>query len=412
MTQPSPFHLLLIISGGVAAYKTLELIRLAGREGWRVTVMLTRHGEEFVTPLSMGALGAEAVYTEHHGPDWADHVALARRADLVLVAPATANILAKMAQGIADDLATTTLLVTDRPIWVAPAMNGTMWAHPATRRNVAQLAADGVRFLGPEEGVFACGEEGTGRMSEPADMMAALREYAGRRESKSSSLTGKKALVTAGPTWEAIDPVRVLANRSSGRQGYAIAAALRDAGAEVTLVSGPVAMAPPAGVQHVAVESAQEMLEAAVDALPVDVAVCAAAVSDWRVEGAAAQKLKKKEGGEPPALRLVENPDILKTLAFHAQRPPLVVGFAAETVWDREAAETKRRRKGADWLLVNHVLEDPFGGEENRIRWLAESGMEDWPRMPKTQVAQRLADEIAAFFAASDPVSQGGEGGR
>ena len=396
-------RVLLVIGGGIAAYKCLELIRRLVERGIAVRCVLTRAAKELVSPLTVAALSGERVYDELFSlTDEAEmgHIRLAREADLVLVAPATADLLAKMANGLADDLASTLLLATDRPVLVAPAMNPVMWAHPATRRNLARLVADGIGVIGPAEGDMACGETGPGRLVEPRELLDAVLA---RLEPEGRPLSGLRALVTSGPTREPIDPVRFLANRSSGRQGHAIAKALADAGAEVTLVSGPVAIPDPPGVRTVHVETAREMLEACLGALPVEVAVCAAAVADWRPETAPEQKIKKEPGAPPPVLRLVENPDILATLARHpTARPRLVVGFAAET-GDLEAkARTKRAEKGCDWILANDVSEGTgvFGGARNRILLITGEGpAEAWPELAKEEVARRLVERIAAMFA-------------
>ncbi len=400
-------RVLLVIGGGIAAYKCLELIRRLVERGIAVRCVLTRAAKELVSPLTVAALAGERVYDELFSlTDEAEmgHIRLSREADLVVVAPATADLLAKMANGLADDLASTLLLATDRPVLVAPAMNPVMWAHPATRRNVERLRADGVAILGPAAGDTACGEVGTGRMVEPTELVEAIlaRLCPGPRP-----LAGLRALVTSGPTHESIDPVRFLANRSSGRQGHAIAKALADAGAEVTLVSGPVAIPDPPGVRTVHVETAREMLEACLAALPVEVAICAAAVADWRPESAPGEKIKKKPQAPPPVLRLVENPDILATLARHPTgRPRLVVGFAAET-GDLEAkARTKRAKKGCDWILANDVSEGTgvFGGARNRILLITGEGpAEAWPELAKEEVARRLVERIAGTLGRRSP---------
>jgi phosphopantothenoylcysteine decarboxylase/phosphopantothenate--cysteine ligase len=400
-------RVLLVIGGGIAAYKCLELIRRLVERGIAVRCVLTRAAKELVSPLTVAALSGERVYDELFSlTDEAEmgHIRLAREADLVLVAPATADLLAKMANGLADDLASTLLLATDRPVLVAPAMNPVMWAHPATRRNLARLVADGIGVIGPAEGDMACGETGPGRLVEPRELLDAVLA---RLEPEGRPLSGLRALVTSGPTREPIDPVRFLANRSSGRQGHAIAKALADAGAEVTLVSGPVAIPDPAGVRTVHVETAREMLEACLGALPVEVAVCAAAVADWRPETAPEQKIKKEPGAPPPVLRLVENPDILATLARHpTARPRLVVGFAAET-GDLEAkARTKRAEKGCDWILANDVSEGTgvFGGARNRILLLTGEGpAEAWPELAKEEVARRLVERVAGVLGRRSP---------
>jgi phosphopantothenoylcysteine decarboxylase / phosphopantothenate---cysteine ligase len=389
-------RILLIVTGGIAAYKSLELIRLATKAGMGVTTVLTRAGAEFVTPLSLQALSGEKVYGDLFSlTDESEmgHIELSRSADLVVVAPATADILAKMAAGLADDLASTLLLATDKRVLVAPAMNVRMWEHAATRDNVALLEARGVLMVPPDSGEMACGEYGPGRLAEPPVILAAIEAALGG----SGPLAGRHAVVTSGPTHEPIDPVRYLANRSSGKQGHAIAAALAALGARVTLVSGPVALADPAGVQVVRVETAREMLAAVEAALPADIAVCAAAVGDWGVK-AAAQKIKKS--GAAPTLTLVENPDILATLsAPGARRPRLVVGFAAETERLAEFAAAKRARKQCDWLVANDVGGTGImGGDENEVLFVTADGAEVWPKMDKRVLAAKLADKVKGFF--------------
>lgn len=393
-------RILLIISGGIAAYKALELIRLLRAEGAGVTPVLTRAAEEFVTPLSVSALAGAKVYRDLFDlTDEAEmgHIALSRVADLVVVAPATADLLARMAQGRADDLASTLLLATDTPVLVAPAMNVRMWAHPATQRNLATLAADGIARIGPDEGAMACGEHGPGRMAEPAAILAAIRARLG-----AGPLAGRHVLVTSGPTHEPLDPVRYIANRSSGAQGAALAAALRDLGARVSFITGPATVPPPEGVQVVAVETAREMFAAVQAALPADAAVFAAAVADWRAAEAAGGKIKKAPGGAPPALALAENPDILASVAqMGAGRPRLVVGFAAETDDVLANAQAKRARKGCDWIVANDVSPETgiMGGTENAVHLITEAGTEPWPRMAKPEVAARLAARIAGALA-------------
>ena len=390
-------RILLIIAGGIAAYKSLELIRRLRERGAAVRCVMTEAARQFVTPLSVASLSEDKVY----GELWSltdesemGHIRLSREADLVVVAPATADLIARMAAGLADDLAATTLLASDKPVLIAPAMNAMMWSHPATQANLSTLRARGVMQVGPGAGELACGEVGYGRMAEPAEILAAITRFLipDRR------LAGRRALVTSGPTREAIDPVRYISNHSSGKQGHAIAAALAALGAETVLVSGPTQEPTPAGVKLVAVETAQQMLAASEAALPVDVAVMAAAVSDWRVETMAGQKLKK-DGKAPPALRLVENPDILATIAGrHNDRPLLVVGFAAETQDIVANALAKRHRKGCDWILANDVAPGTgtFGGDSNTIHLVDGDAVEDWPPMSKTDVATRLAERIAA----------------
>ncbi|WP_372781504.1 bifunctional phosphopantothenoylcysteine decarboxylase/phosphopantothenate--cysteine ligase CoaBC [Phenylobacterium sp.] len=392
-------RILLIVGGGIAAYKSLELTRMLRKAGVAVRPILTRAGAAFVTPLSLAALAEDKVYSELFSlTDEAEmgHIELSRSADLVVVAPATADLMAKAAQGLANDLASTTLLATDKPVLMAPAMNVRMWEHAATRRNLATLTADGVAFVGPDEGAMACGEYGPGRMAEPAAIFEAIMAALG---GGARPLAGKRALVTAGPTAEPIDPVRMLTNRSSGKQGYAIARALAALGAEVTLVSGPTALSAPAGVTRVDVESAREMLAACEAALPADIAVCVAAVADWRPADTSGKKLKKGSGAPEP-IALVENPDILATLSRGARRPRLVVGFAAETN-DLEAhAKAKLGKKGCDWIVANDVsVEGAMGGDDNTVALVSAGGIERWDRMAKDAVARRLADRIAQEFA-------------
>ena len=392
-------RILLIVGGGIAAYKALELTRLLRRAGIAVRPILTRAGAEFVTPLSLSALAEDKVYSELFSlTDEAEmgHIELSRSADLVVVAPATADLMAKAAHGLAGDLASTTLLATDKPVLMAPAMNVRMWNHAATQRNLATLKADGVQFVGPDDGAMACGEFGPGRMAEPVEIFAAIQTALGA--AGPGPLSGKRAIVTAGPTAEPIDPVRLLTNRSSGKQGYAIASALAALGADVTLVSGPTALAAPAGVRRVEVETAREMLAACEAALPADIAVCVAAVADWRPETVGTGKIKKGAGG-PPAISLVENPDILATLSRGAHRPPLVVGFAAETDNVEAHAQAKLARKGCDWIVANDVsIDGTMGGDENAVAIVTASGIERWDRIPKADVARRLAARMAQVF--------------
>jgi phosphopantothenoylcysteine decarboxylase/phosphopantothenate--cysteine ligase len=389
-------RILLIIGGGIAAYKALELIRLIRKAGGAVTPVLTKAGAEFVTPLSVAALAGEKVYTDLFDlTDEAEmgHIQLSRVADLLVVAPATADLMAKMAQGRADDLASTLLLATDTPVLVAPAMNVRMWGHPATRRNIAVLQGDGVRLVGPDEGEMACGEYGPGRLAEPEAILRAIGAALG-----DGPLRGRHVVVTSGPTHEPIDPVRYIANRSSGAQGTAIAAALRDLGARVTFVTGPAAVPPPTGVDVVPVETAQQMLDAVEAALPADAAVMAAAVADWRVANESASKIKKVAGAGAPVMEFAENPDILKTVAQSLdRRPRLVVGFAAETDDVLAHAQAKRARKGCDWIVANDVSPGTgiMGGAENAVTLITAAGVEDWPRLPKDEVARRLARKIA-----------------
>jgi phosphopantothenoylcysteine decarboxylase/phosphopantothenate--cysteine ligase len=387
---------LLIVSGSVAAYKVLELTRLLRKAGAEVSSILTAGGARFVTKEALAGISGARV----HDDLWAaeaeiGHIRLARWPDLVVVAPASANLLAKMANGIADDLATTVLLATRAKVLAAPAMNPAMWAHPATAANIAALRAHSIGLVGPEEGAMAEPEAGLGRLAEPATILAAVEALLA-----SGPLAGRHVVVTSGPTHEPIDPVRYIANRSSGRQGHAIAAALAALGARVTLVSGPVMLADPPGVAVRRVESAREMLAAVEAALPAEAAIFAAAVADFRPEAPPAQKIKKAPGAPPPELRLALNPDILATVARHAsQRPRLVIGFAAETEKVVEHARAKRERKGCDWIVANDVSGDVMGGAENAVHLVTASGVEDWPRMPKDEVARRLAARIAEALA-------------
>jgi phosphopantothenoylcysteine decarboxylase/phosphopantothenate--cysteine ligase len=389
-------RILLIIGGGIAAYKSLDLIRRLKERAAAVTPVLTRAAQEFVTPLSVAALAGEKVYTDLFSlTDEAEmgHIELSRAADLLVVAPATADLMAKMAGGHADDLASTLLMATDKRVLIAPAMNVRMWDHPATQRNLRVLRGDGVLVVGPNEGDMACGEYGPGRMSEPLEIVAAVEAAFG-----DGPLKGRHVLVTSGPTHEPIDPVRYIANRSSGAQGTAIAAALAALGARVTFVTGPASVPPPQGVAVVRVETAREMLEAVERALPADAAVFAAAVADWRVEGALDRKIKKDGSGKPPVLSFAENPDILATVAGRkAGRPGLVVGFAAETHDVVAHARAKRERKGCDWIVANDVSPGTgiMGGTENAVTLVSASGEETWPRMGKDEVARRLAVRIA-----------------
>ena len=385
-------RVLLIVGGGIAAYKACELIRLLRKRGHAVRCVMTEGASHFVTPMTLAALSEDQVYTSLWDlKDEAEmgHIQLSRQADLIVVAPATADLIARMAAGIADDLATTLLLATDTPVLAAPAMNVRMWQHPATSRNVAQLRRDGITVLEPDEGTMACGEYGPGRLPEPEAIAAAIDRALAPSDTR---LSGRHILVTAGPTHEAIDPVRYIANRSSGKQGFAIAGALAALGAEVTLVAGPVELATPEGVSRVDVVSAQDMADAVMAALPADAAVMVAAVADWRVE-AAPQKVKK--GNAPPALTLTENVDILATVAQGPNRPRLVVGFAAETEQVIDHARAKRDRKGADWIVANDVSGDVFGGDANTVHLVTAQGVESWERMGKDAVALRIADRIA-----------------
>ena len=394
-------RILLVVSGGIAAYKALELVRLLRRDGLGVTAVLTEGGAQFVTPLSLQALTEEKVYSALWSlTDESEmgHIQLSRSADLLVVAPASANMLAKMAAGLADDLASTVLLATDKPVLVAPAMNVRMWEHPATAANMAALRARGVHVVGPDSGAMACNEHGMGRLAEPPDILAAIHVLL---RPSAQTLAGRHALVTSGPTHEPIDPVRYIANRSSGRQGHAVAAALAALGARVTLVSGPVSVPDPAGVRVQRVETAAEMLAACTAALPADIAVCAAAVADWRVAEASPGKIKKG-AGPAPSLTLVPNPDILALLsAAGPARPRLVVGFAAETDDVLAHAAAKRTRKGCDWIVANDVRPETgiMGGDANEVHLVTEAGAEHWPLLPKAEVAARLAARIAAALA-------------
>lgn len=388
-------RILLILTGGIAAYKGLDLIRRLRERGAAVTPVLTRAAEQFITPLSVSALAGEKVYRDLFDlTDEAEmgHIQLSRSADLILVAPATADIMAKMAHGRADDLASTLLLATDTPVMIAPAMNVRMWDHAATQRNLAQLCADGVRVVGPNKGDMACGEYGPGRMCEPLEIVAAVEAHFGPRP-----LAGKRVLVTSGPTHEPIDPVRYIANRSSGAQGTALGRAMLNLGAEVIFVTGPADVPPPVGAQVVTVETAEQMKNAVLAALPVDAAVFAAAVADWKVEGASDRKLKKVVG-KMPTLQFAENPDILAHVAqMKKGRPGLVVGFAAETNDVINNATAKRLRKGCDWIVANDVSPETgiMGGAENAVTVISDAGADSWPRMSKVDVAEQLAQRIA-----------------
>ena len=393
-------RILLIVGGGIAAYKAAELVRAARKAGHEVTPVLTAGGAHFVTPMSLAALAESPVYTslwDLKDETEMGHIQLSRAADLVLICPATADLLAKMAGGIADDLATTLLLATDKPVVAAPAMNVRMWLHAATQANIATLKSRGVTILEPDEGDMACGEYGPGRLPEPDDIMARVApmlESRGALELPGGrALEGKHILITAGPTQEPIDPVRVIANRSSGKQGFAIAAAAARAGARVTLVAGPVSLQTPGGVARIDVETAQQMADAVDQALPADAAILVAAVADWRVANAAPSKLKKGIG--PPELTFAPNPDILKTLGDHPDRPPLLVGFAAETDDVVANAQSKLATKGADWIVANDVSGNVMGGSRNRVHLVTRDGVEDWPDQSKDDVAKHLIDRIA-----------------
>ncbi|OOY24194.1 bifunctional phosphopantothenoylcysteine decarboxylase/phosphopantothenate synthase [Thioclava sediminum] len=395
-------RILLIIGGGIAAFKAPELIRLLRGAGASVSPVLTKAGAEFVTPLTVSSLAGEAVHSDlfdlTHESE-IGHIQLSRAADLVVVVAATADLMAKMANGLANDLASTLLLATDKRVLIAPAMNVRMWEHPATQRNIATLKSDGVIFAGPTEGDMACGEFGEGRMIEPEAILAAIDAAL-----SDGPLKGRHVLVTSGPTHEPIDPVRYIANRSSGAQGTALAAALRDLGATVTFVTGPATVAPPAGVRVIKVETAREMLDAVQTALPAEAAIFAAAVADWRVANAADRKMKKDGSGAPPALEFAENPDILATVSKMGEgRPGLVVGFAAETHDVARFAADKRARKGCDWIIANDVSPATgiMGGTENAVTIIDETGAESWDRMGKQEVARRLAARIAESLGAA-----------
>jgi len=389
-------RVLLIIAGGIAAYKALDVIRRGRERGLEFRVILTKGGAEFVTPLSVASLAGSKAYTELFSlTDEAEmgHIRLVREADLVLVAPATADLIAKMAHGLADDLASTALLANDRPVLIAPSMNAVMWQNAAVQANVATLRARGVATVGPGAGDLACGEVGDGRLAEPLDIVNAALRILG-----DGPLKGLKALVTSGPTYEPIDPVRFIGNRSSGKQGHAIAAALAAAGAEVTLVAGPTALPDPAGCKTIHIESATEMLAATQKALPADIFIAAAAVADWRPAAEAGQKMKKRDGGEPPQIMLATNPDILATIAAPGpKRPKLVIGFAAETEKVVEYATAKRAKKQCDWILANDVsaATGTFGGADNKVHVITAAGAEEWPRLSKTELARRLVTKIA-----------------
>ncbi|MEK7343979.1 MAG: bifunctional phosphopantothenoylcysteine decarboxylase/phosphopantothenate synthase [Pseudomonadota bacterium] len=421
MTQ----RVLLIVSGGIAAYKALELVRLLKRRGIAVRGVLTESAKQFVTPLSLGVLTEDHVYGDMFDlkeEREIGHIQLSRQADLIVIAPATANILARMAAGIADDLATTILLATDKPVLAVPAMNVRMWHHRATQRNLDTLRSDGIHILEPASGAMACGEYGKGRLPEPEEIVAEIErllsfvraepvealpfssgsERPSTGSGRTEVLKGRHILVTAGPTHEPIDPVRYIANRSSGKQGFAIAAAAVRAGARVTLIAGPVHLPTPAGVERIDVETAREMLTAVEAALPADAAIMVAAVADWRTADAADQKIKKDGSGQPAPLALVENPDILATLGRHAQRPALLVGFAAETQSIADHAQAKLMKKGADWIVANDVSGDVMGGDSNAVQIVTAAGIDIWPPLPKDQVATRLIEKVAHALADRD----------
>jgi phosphopantothenoylcysteine decarboxylase / phosphopantothenate---cysteine ligase len=405
--------ILLIIGGGIAAYKCLDLIRRARERGARIRAVLTASAQQFVTPLAVATLSEEPVFTELF--DLKDeteigHIRLSREADLIIVAPATANLLARMANGLADDLASTVLLAANKPILAAPAMNWKMWENPATRRNLALLKADGLHVVGPNEGAMACNEFGGGRMAEPEEILAAAAQLLAGEER--AVLAGAHVLVTAGPTHEPIDPVRYIANRSSGKQGYAIAAAAVGLGARVTLVSGPVALKPPPGAQVVRVETAEQMLAAVEAALPADIGVFAAAVADWRLATSHASKLKKAGSAEAPPLALTENPDILKTVASRkSRRPALVIGFAAETDNVLAYAKDKLEAKGCDWIVANDVSAETgvMGGDDNQVHLVTSAGAESWPAMTKEGVASELMRRAASFWRSTQASPQAAE---
>ena len=391
-------RILLIVTGGIAAFKATELVRLIKAHGFGVRAILTASGSNFVTQLNLQALTEDKVYTDLFSlTDESEmgHIQLSRDADLILVAPATANLLAKMRAGIADDLASTVLLATDKPVLIAPSMNVRMWEHPATQENIVTLVERGVTILGPTEGEMACGEFGVGRMLEPSNIVEQLVNHL----STNKSLTGSAILVTSGPTLEPIDPVRFISNRSSGKQGHAIASVLSRLGAKTTLVTGPTDLPDPPGVNVVRIETARDMMQACLDSLPADIAICAAAVADWRIANKSLEKIKKQNNSTTISLELNENPDILKTLSqLGSNRPNLVIGFAAETENLIENAMSKRKNKGCDWILANDVSASTgtFGGESNLVHFITSHGSEEWPSMPKENVAMRLAERIIA----------------
>ena len=405
-------RILLIVGGGIAAYKSLDLVRRLKERGGAVRAILTRGGAEFVTPLSLSVLSEEKVFTDLF--DLKDeveigHIRLSRDADLIVVAPATADLLAKLTHGLADDLATAVLLATDKKVLAAPAMNVLMWRHNATKRNVAQLREDGIVFVGPGEGEMACGEFGPGRMAEPGEIIDAIETLLGSAGTPLRSLAGRRVLITSGSTQEPIDPVRYIANRSSGKQGHALARAAAALGAEVTLVSGPATLTDPAGVRMVRVETAHEMLAATLEALPADIVICAAAVADWRAADEAQHKLKKYGQGGETTLRLAQNPDILATIAGLGQkRPRLVIGFAAETQNLIANATAKRRTKGADWIVANDVWPGTgaMGGDQTQVHLITSAGVEDWPPMSKDEMATRLLARASEALQAWRPAAE------
>lgn len=400
--------ILLIISGGIAAYKSLELIRLLKKNRADVKCILTEGGSHFVTPLSISSLSHHKVYSDLWSlTDEAEmgHIRLSRECDLVVVAPASADILAKMAHGLCNDLATTCLLASNKPILAVPAMNPEMWNHAATQQNIEILKSRKINFVGPEAGDTACGETGLGRMSDPEKILTAITDFFFDKP-----LKGLHALVTSGPTFEPIDPVRFIGNRSSGKQGYAIACALRDFGASVTLISGPCALSDPFGLEIHHIETAHEMLQASVNALPADIAICAAAVSDWRAETQSIQKLKKLNSSDTPNFKFIENPDILKTISIHPTlRPSLVIGFAAETENLHENAQAKLKRKGCDWIIANEVGKDAdgtekaFGQDYNSVTLVRNNSFDTWPHLNKAEIAEKLAQLIIEYFAMIPP---------
>ncbi len=397
----------MIIGGGIAAYKTHELVRLLKTRGAVVRIILSKAAEQFVTPLSLASLSGEKVYTSLFSlTDEVEmgHIQLSRAADLLIVAPATADLMAKMANGLADDLASTALLATDKRVLIAPAMNVRMWRHPATQRNVETLRRDGVSLVGPNDGEMACGEFGPGRMAEPNEILAAIIDLL---KPRSQPLTGKKVVITAGPTREPIDPVRFISNHSSGKQGYAIAKAAVELGAETILISGPVSLPIPSGVQVMPVETAQEMLEICEGEMPADIAIFTAAVADWRVASEAPEKLKKTSDAAP-SLTLTENPDILATISRSAKRPHVVVGFAAETGNVTENASQKLKKKGCDLIVANDVSKGSgvFGGERNTVQLVSAAGVEDWPQMSKDEVARKLIERLAQMLVPQNKVSE------
>lgn len=396
-------RILLIICGGIAAYKCLDLIRRLREFGADVRVVMTKAAQEFITPLAVGAISADTVFTELFDRDDehdVGHIRLSREADLIVVAPATADLMAKMAGGHANDLASTVLMATNKPVLIAPAMNPAMWSHAATQRNIQTLLSDGIKFVGPNAGEMAeSGEAGVGRMAEPLEIANAIGNLLAP-STQPKPLRGKRAIVTSGPTHEPIDPVRYIANRSSGKQGHAIAEALGKAGAEVILVSGPVNISPPEHAETIQVQTAREMQQMVETALPADIAVMVAAVADWRTSKEADEKMKKQDGKGPSSLKLVENPDILRGLGHHDKRPSLLIGFAAETEKVEKHAKSKLKRKKADWIVANDVSPEDgvMGGDENTIKLLSKRGVEAWPTMTKTEVAEKLVQKIIEHF--------------